>query len=301
MDIADKVLEGLRVEKEQAVPTARAAAEEASRAKEAQEQATQAAQDEGETTQKASAEAKSALAEVAQKFQTAKEALQQLKTKQIDEDKELLEASSAKDILERLLKHIPGQHERGADIPEISEFLQQVKAHLEIDTTMMSALSLALAKAPETRGTFDQLTVQELQEKGARKITELTEVITNGEPAKAARQAAVAAAEEALQAAKAQQIASAHGYTKASDGAAAADQAYTEAKKALTDSVKTARKAARDFETAQVLFDIFKDGPLEDFRKLRERLTPEEEASEAPPEAMDEGVEVLPQAVPVAA
>jgi myosin heavy subunit len=303
LDMVEKVLESTKTAKEQAIPAKQMELEETQKAKATQEVVTEKAKEECGSAQKACEDSKCALAEVAQEFQQAKRDLTEVQTKLFDASKESEDAITAKEALEGLLRG--GVQSRAAEILEVKEFLKSIGHHLEIDSTMMSALSLALARAPDARSNFDELTIKDLEEKGARKIAERTEVIEKSESTKVALTAAAADAEAKLAVKKEQQIKAAVAYTKAAETATAAETTFKEAKKAKTDSAKAANKAIQDHETAQALYDLFAAGPIEDFRKLRERLSPVPEVTPAAAEFEEDGMrlegEQIPTVVAVAA
>jgi chromosome segregation ATPase len=269
-----KVLDQIKCGKEQAMPTAQAESEAANTAKATNEGAVGKTKDELDSTQKACKDSKLSLAEVAQQFQHAKEALKDAQTKLESNDQDASEATRKKCVLEGISKEIPDLQNRAADIVEVKELMQKIAADLEIDSSMMSAVSLALAKAPETRGEFDAKVIKELEDKVTSRMTELTDVMQKGAPAKAALEAEVKAAEVALEAAKSHQLSSAYAYDKAAKEAEAADEAFKASKKALAESTKSMKKAAQDYDNAQALYELFCDGPMKDFESLCERLAP---------------------------
>jgi hypothetical protein len=268
--MAAGVLERIRGDKERSIPDAQAKLEECKLALMKQERGWQHAQDEHEIKTKECDNSKRVLADVAGKFQTAKAALEDARRRQTEGDKSRLEVAGKKEAVEDLLKEIPGLCERAEQIPA---FLEKLKLRLElVDTSMLSATSLALEKAPESRGEFDVKVIKELEEKCTSHITALTETLTHDEIAKASRDAHVAAAEAALREACGEQLASARAFTKASEAAAAAGEAGKEGKKAAAQWKRSVKEASVAISSAEAELEFFATGPEADFRELRDRL-----------------------------
>lgn len=274
VDMVAKVLDQIKSEKENAIPIKHAENEAAKTTKVTNEGAVQKTQDELDSTAKTCKDSKLSLAEVAKQFQQAKEAFKEAQSKLELNDQAASEATSKRCVVEGILKELADLHNRAADIIEVSELTKKIVAHMEIDGSMMSAVSLSLQKAPESRGEFDAKVIKELEDKATQRMAELTEVVQQGAPLKATLEAEVKAAEAALDAAKGHQITSARAYQKAADQATAADEAFKASKKALQESTRASKKAAADYTNTEALFEIFCDGPLKDFESLRDRLAP---------------------------
>jgi hypothetical protein len=274
LDMVANILSLIEAGKEKAIPTKEAEREAANAAKAANEIAVEKTKAEVESTQKACKDSKLSLAEVAMTFQQAKAALKEAQSKLESSNKGACEATSKRGLLEAFLQEIPGFQSRPADTLEIKELTEKITAHMEIDSSLVSAASHALATAPDARGVFDVKVIKELEDKATQQMAELTELVQKEAQAKAAIEAEVQAAEAALEVAKVHQLSSAHAYDKAADMAIASDEAFKAAKKALSDSSRAMKKTAEDANTAQALYEIFRDGALQDFQSLRERVAP---------------------------
>ena len=69
----------------------------------------------------------------------------------------------------------------------------------------MTALPTSILKKPGDRGSFDAMVVAQLQEGLGRRLSQLSDTIAGGEPAAAARLAAVEQAKKELEVAKGKQ------------------------------------------------------------------------------------------------
>lgn len=307
VEMVGDVLERIKCDKTKSVPNAHANQQECKQALEKQEHTLQQLQDEDESKSKVLHEKLHSLAGISGRFQTAKADLEAARRKQAEGEKHLLETLSHKEAVEELLKGMPALCE---DTEKIPAFIENIKVHVElVDTSMLSAISLALAKASDAYGDFDIKVIQELKEKCMSRIASFTETLAHGEAAKAGCVAEVTAAEKALRVLSDEQIACAEAYTSASEAATAAGEALKEAKKALNQCKRSVRDATQECSSAEAELEIFCTGPLAYFLELRDRTSPaplkeEEEAAEqegdAIMEVMHESVcTEMPQAVAV--
>jgi len=91
---------------------------------------------------------------------------------------------------------------------EVRAKILTLSAKLSLEESLMTALPSVLAKKPTERGSFDAMVVAQLEEGLTNKVAKLSEVVTNGAPAAAARQVSVDEAKQAMETAKnAQQLA----------------------------------------------------------------------------------------------
>jgi DNA repair exonuclease SbcCD ATPase subunit len=283
VEMVGDVLERIKCDKTKSIPDAHASLQECKQALEKQEHALLQLQDADASKSKVLHEKLHALAGISGRFQTAKAELEAARRKQGESETQLLETVTHKEAVEELLKGIPGLCE---DIEKIPAFIENIKVHVElVDTSNLSAISLALAKASDAYGDFDIKVIQELKEKCASRIAIFTETLINGEAAKADCAAEVTAAEKALRVLSDEQIACAEAYTRASEAATAAGEALKEAKKALNQCKRSMRDATQDCSSAEAELEIYSTGPLANFLELRDRTSPaplqeEEEAAE---------------------
>eukprot|EP00438_Fugacium_kawagutii_P024932 Skav213189 [mRNA] locus=scaffold2826:64326:75722:+ [translate_table: standard] len=133
------------------------------------------------------------LAEVTQTVLACKSALAEKEKERVEGDAAHEAAKEEKSVIEQALAE---------------EFRLLRDGEVEGDdakASLMTALPTSILKKPADRGSFDAMVVAQLQEGLQKRLAQLTETIQNGEPAAAARLAAVDQAKKDLETAKLKQ------------------------------------------------------------------------------------------------
>eukprot|EP00747_Dinoflagellata_sp_TGD_P114252 gnl/TRDRNA2_/TRDRNA2_171891_c0_seq8.p1 gnl/TRDRNA2_/TRDRNA2_171891_c0~~gnl/TRDRNA2_/TRDRNA2_171891_c0_seq8.p1 ORF type:complete len:398 (+),score=150.24 gnl/TRDRNA2_/TRDRNA2_171891_c0_seq8:86-1195(+) len=240
---------------------------------------------------------KDALTEATAAKKAAEEALKAAEKAQKTGDADLLATGTKKEHLEQLKSEMytplkEGTTEGSAGKATATKLVSILQKEFGFDKTMLNTLPPALAKPAAERGHFDGLVLTQFEEECGKRLAEFSETLAQGEPAKAARAAAVTAAEAAL-------AASAEKLTAASAEKTAADTEEKEAEKVLKEAAKHVKDFAKDFSAATSALEeatgamtTFLEGAMAAFTELSERETPPPEpevpAEEAPAPAAPE-------------
>lgn len=145
---------------------------------------------------------------------------------------------------------------------ECAEQLCKVGQECFADATLLSSLPSAAAKAPESRGSFDDVVLHQAEAAVKKRIEELCEALAQAEPARQERSAKVAEAEAALQAATV--------HNEAAQEALAAAQA---AHKAADAELKAANKAVKQFQSELKFVKVELQGELQAKTEFDEKKT----------------------------
>lgn len=167
-------------------------------------------------------------------------------------------------------------------VKELLDPLMEVLGGLLMDQSVMVALPDALGKGPADRGTFDKLVVQQLLDDLAKRSNALKTELLEFEPAKANHAAAVATAQDALEAANKQQQQSAQSLW---DAQAALKAVAEQLDKALADAralLRQQRTLTKEGAAAEKKLTAFRNGPQAAYFSLRDRVS---EPPEPPPAA----------------
>eukprot|EP00928_Gymnodinium_smaydae_P014267 TRINITY_DN1519_c0_g1_i1.p1 TRINITY_DN1519_c0_g1~~TRINITY_DN1519_c0_g1_i1.p1 ORF type:complete len:385 (+),score=166.08 TRINITY_DN1519_c0_g1_i1:62-1216(+) len=262
---------------ERSIEDATLQATEATSKAESQEAHVATAKGESDARQAAAHEAKVALAAVARGFQAAKKALLEAEQHAARGSRELAGAGKLKEEAEALVKDMERLHEPSKDA--IPNFVAALQKHVDLDDSLKTAIPCSFSKEPSTRGHFDHMVISQIGDKLAKRIEELKAKLDNGEADCAARKESVDKARSSLDEKKGEQIASARSYTVAADAFSAAAEKLGGAKKDLASAAKLQKDTAEGVTEAQVNLDLFVQGPLESFEKLRDRVAEKPEAA----------------------
>lgn len=176
----------------------------------------------------------------------------------------------------------------GDACPHLTALLALAR-RLDIDEALVSALPHTVAKAPEARRRFDELTLDQYEEGITGRITALDGQLEATAPEAKARADAVKSCKEAVDAAKATLLQAAGAFK----GAQAAHQAATAALQDADKKQKETKKAVKTMEQAvkdrQAEVELYETGTLATFQALKERsvqaTVPQQQEEEAPAEA----------------
>jgi len=157
------------------------------------------------------------------------------------------------------------------------------------DLSMLTSLSSWEAKkAPEQRGDFERVVLQQFEAEIRKHVAALEKTLADGEAGKAERAAKVAAAEAAVDAATAQCESSKAALAEAKSVEKAAKDAVAAAKKAVGSFFSDMKVRGDAFDDAKRKLKTFEEGPLAFFGELQELapppVAPEPEVPEAPAE-----------------
>jgi len=236
--------------------------------------------------EEAETQAKQKVASDASAEKDAEAALKDALAKQASGDAALLLAESQKTELELMQKHhIAPLLEGTAEDSKLSakEVMKVAKKFIS-EPSLLESLPTTLAKAKDSRGTFDGLVIKQMEESFATALGDVTTVVSKGAATKEELAAAVAAATQAK-------------YT-AQEILQASEKAIAEVKtavKAASDEVKLAKNAAKKAEhdsrlaekassAAATSLADFKEHAMGAFERLKERAPPPPSPVEPEPE-----------------
>jgi len=163
--------------------------------------------------------------------------------------------------------------EKAGSSPAIKNF---VKVCLEsgFEKALMETVLAVFQKAPEERGTFGNVVVEQVESQFTQQMESFTQALDAATGAKADRAAAVASAEESLQAAVEKRSASAASLEAAGASVKDAKTSLVAAQKALDDIVPELRQARTDTDSVAAALKALESGPLVDFAELLEHAPP---------------------------
>jgi len=153
----------------------------------------------------------------------------------------------------------------------LGDKLIEVLKRFDVDTSIISALPSVFAKQPASRGPFDTMVLAQVEIAMSQRIAALDDTLCKGEAGKAIAVLAEQDAEQALEASRTRQLASAEAFK-----AASADRQAAEAKRdeALCDLVSIgpdSRRTTKERTVAEKRLHNFRCGPLDSFLRLRDR------------------------------
>lgn len=213
---------------------------------------------------------KAALAADARVFQKAKT----LRTERLAQQEtglaEATQAEASKLRVETMGKELDEVHTH-TEANASAKFIKELSKHVDIDESMKTAIPSAISKAPDARGGFDAMVVQQLNSAIAKRLEELAGKIASAEPAKAALEKDVDSAEAAFQSAKTAQMTSAKAFTELQDAINSEEAKVKALQKEINALKRQDKKSADATSDAQSNLDIFKDGPWAAFEFLKER------------------------------
>eukprot|EP00929_Paragymnodinium_shiwhaense_P000558 TRINITY_DN1007_c0_g2_i1.p1 TRINITY_DN1007_c0_g2~~TRINITY_DN1007_c0_g2_i1.p1 ORF type:complete len:393 (+),score=141.22 TRINITY_DN1007_c0_g2_i1:63-1181(+) len=222
---------------------------------------------------------KAQLAQDAREFQGAKSLRAERLSQQEIGLADVSKAEASKATVERMTSEIDSVHCKSEDANACSKFVTSLSKHVDIDDSMKTAIPSAIAKAPDARGGFDVMVVQQLHGSIAKKLEELVRKIADAEPIKAALAKDLSAAETGFLEAKGKQTKSAQAFAELQDAVGAQEATLKVLQKELLAIKKQDKKAAEASNDAQTNLDLFREGPLAAVQFLKERSAakPEEE------------------------
>jgi len=301
-----EVMESIESGMKSKIEAAEKALAESDTAKAAKEAAEKTAE-ETVTTKKAEAEAaKTAASEAAEAAKAAKAALATATSEQKSGDAELDAAIAKKEKLVSAKDGTYGAFKAGTmeEDKKDAGLIELVALGKEfgMDGTLLTSLPSALKKAPDARGTFDQMVCTTVEQTLDKNIASLAETITSGEPAKAERASKVAAATTASEAAEAESVAKKEASTTATSALKEAEAALKAAVKEVKGHGPLTKELQKSLKADQAALEDFVGGPKEAFTSLLAYtlIVPEEPEAPADAEAPAETAAEPPAAAPTA-
>eukprot|EP00434_Breviolum_minutum_P002202 symbB.v1.2.001939.t1/scaffold55.1/size374282/21 len=252
----------------------------------------------GEETKKSAEDKVAANVAAKQEVSTAedelKKAMQALKAAEKEQksgDAKSVADEAKKSKLENAINSVfvpckEGALEKAAITKGISE-LQKLGKEYDFDNALLTSLPSALQKEPASRGTFDNVVVNNVEEELQKRLTSLKEELAKAAPDREERASKVASCAAAVEAGKMKldslekACKDALAAMKEADGKA---KAASKALKAFGPEMKATGKALKD---AKDSLESFTTGAMTSFTELlaRTKPAPEPEVAEAPAEA----------------
>jgi chromosome segregation ATPase len=165
------------------------------------------------------------------------------------------------------------------------------------EEAMMVVLPAVFAKPPSSRGEFDDIALEGLAASLQKRLSQQETVVAEGAPLQEERRAAIVAAEDALESAEVRQVEAAESYTAVDANLQACEDEATSSSKAVREACARIKKISSSLTTAEAELEIFRDGPLANFRRLQQRVSPpavEEPATTTHEDAQEPGLESAP-------
>jgi len=240
---------------------------------------------------------KVALAEKAVTFRAATDSLAEVeKAKKLDAQASQ-EAAKKKTQLETALESFKVLNTMSPEDPVVLKKRDDLVAFLrkqQFEESILIALPVALTKAPETRGQFDLIAINQLESDIGKRILEQETILTAAKPGQDKCEAAVQAAQESLSRARVEQRAAAKDFDAASQQQRVCEELSIKAQTALRDLAETVKRLEKELYAAEAEVELFHQGPMETFTALRTRTTPV--AEPVVEEAVEQQVEQVPEA-----
>lgn len=229
---------------------------------------------------------KVALAAKATAFRVARSSLAEAEEARDADGQNAREAEKKKGAfvgaMEKLTSLKTATPEQDSDTRKQSNDLMTLLKKYKFEESMMIAIPSALAKAPDARGAFDLMAIDQLATEIQKFIAEQDAILTAAAPGKAKCEAAVKEAQDALAASRGEQRLAAKAYDAASGEMADCTTNLSAAQKAVKENTTLLKRLERIVNTAEAEVELFEQGPCESFKELRARSTPAEpEGAEA--------------------
>jgi len=221
---------------------------------------------------------KLALAQTAIAFKDAKHSLAGAEEAKIAHGRKSKEAETKKVHCEaafadlQILKKVSPKDdtESSTKLDELVKLLKKYK----FDESILIAVPAALAKAPDARGEFDHMAIDQLAAEISKMIAEQDSIISAAKPGEEQCEASVMQAQEVLSNARANQKSAAAKYIATSKQQARCEEAVSAAKNAVLNITKSVNRLKKGIEAAEVEVELFQQGPKDTFNTLRNRVSP---------------------------
>lgn len=245
---------------------------------------------------------KVALADIATAFRVARSALTDAEEAKVVDGQKARDAEKKKADFVLALADLHALKASAPDDAAIkkkaSELMSLLKKY-KFEESMMIALPAALAKAPDARGQFDLMAINQLEGEIDKLILEMDGILAAAVPGQAKCDAAIKKAQDHLADMRGKQRAAAKAFDVASKEQSECEATSAAAQKAVRDTAKASQKLEKALHNAEVEVELYGQGPKETFQALQQRVTP----PPAPEEEEEVAVAASPaaEAAPVAA
>lgn len=225
----------------------------------------------------AMAASKQTLADATQAVHAAKELLAEKEKDQREGDAAYEKAKVEQEALENALTEEFRMLRDGDGEPEQKKALwvklEGLASNIGLEQSLIISLPTCMVKKPSERGSFDAMVVAQLEEGLVARVAKLKEIIQAGEPAAAARQAAIQAATEELETAKQTQTSDAEKHSAATALKQQREQEHAAALEAIANYEPNYEAAKKALDEKQGKFNDFQSYNLACFETLRDRET----------------------------
>jgi hypothetical protein len=215
------------------------------------------------------------LADVATAFRVARSALAEAEEAKVldgqkarDAEKKKTDMVHAMELLTALKTTAPEECKKSN-----SELMSLLKKY-KFEESMMIALPAALGKAPDARGQFDLMAINQLEGEINKLIAEQDAILAAAAPGQAACEAAIKQANDKLVAARGKQREAAKAFDTASKEQTACETAAAAAQKAVKDRTNLSKKLEKAVHNAECEVELYEQGARDAFKQLKERVTP---------------------------
>jgi len=229
---------------------------------------------------------KIALAETAVAFKKARESVAEAEEAKRLHSHESQEAAEKKGHCEAALADLkvlktasPEDDVSRAKLGKLVKLLKEYK----FDESMMIAVPAALAKAPDARGEFDHMAVEQLDVEIGKMIDNQEAILSAARPGEEQHEAVCKEAHHELSKAKDDQKVAAGNYITTNKRKAARAEALSAAKSAVQELSRSVGQLKKAIEEAEIEVELFQQGPKEAFNTLCSRAAPEALSAEELP------------------
>jgi len=217
------------------------------------------------------------LAEKATAFRAAKASLAAAEEAKVEDGQKVRETEKKKVDFVGATEHLNFLKAASSDDADgrkkKSELMALLKKY-KFEESMMIALPAAFSKAPDARGQFDHMAINQLEGEIAKFVAEIDAVLAAAAPGQAKCEEAIKAAAEQLASAKGEQRVAAKAFDVASKEQADCEAASATAQKAVRSNAQLSKKLEKSLNDAEVEVELFEQGPRQTFKELCERTTP---------------------------
>lgn len=275
VDMIGDVLSGAAAESQKSLERLKEKLEGMGEMRLQREAATQSAQAELDAKLASTRVSKFALAEDAQAFAAAKQAVSAAQAALRAASRELDREVKAKEhLLVTITDFVQPLAEGSVEACSTQSHTTSLMASLTklgLDESMMSAIPEAIVKEPATRGTFDSSVVASLQDELDKRILASDQHMIAKEATKAEAEAKVQEAQEVFERSKEKQYRGAFAYNDSRGIQKTAEEHMRLASKDLEAVEPETRATQKELAAAENDFGDFCSGPKRDFEELRDR------------------------------
>jgi hypothetical protein len=245
-------------------------------------------------------EHKEALAAAALAFRAARAATATAAEAKRTDEVEFLEATKKKAKFSGMMEDLAFLRDAPVDDRQTADKRSSLIAKMRrcnFEEAMMVVLPAVFAKPPSARGEFDDIAVEGLAASLQKRLSQQEAVVAEGAPLQEERRAAIVAAEDALECAEVRQVEAAESYQAVASKLQSCEDEAASAQKAVREVCARIKKISGSLTTAEAELEIFRDGPLANFRRLQQRASPpavEEPATTTQEDAPEPAVESAP-------